>query len=171
MTATLVRKFLSVSFLLALTACGGNSNIGGLMQGGSPSSTATAGASALSASIPEPFNTYVATQGGACGFEKVLNPAAERVGIAGWAVVDSKRGVLPEQVILKVEAGGKTQYIVPRRTQRDDVANFFKKPSLVGSGFVQVLPIAKADRPATVTALLAFNKKLLTCSIRAEVKS
>jgi hypothetical protein len=171
MTDALVKKFVAVSILFTLVGCGGNSNVGRLMQGGSSPAQATGASSTLSASIPEPFNAYVAAKGGACGFEKAVNPAAERVGIAGWAVVDSKRGVLPEQVILKVEAGGKTQYILPRRTQRDDVAAFFKKPNLAGSGFVQVVPIAKADRPATVTALLAFNKKLMTCAGRVEVKS
>lgn len=170
MSNTLFKSFLSVAILAAVSGCGGNGKVGGLLPGSAPAAQGSAASSTLSATIPAPFDTYALTKGGACGFEKVVNPGAEKVGIAGWAVVDSKRGVLPEQVILKVESGGQSQYVVPRRTQRDDVATFFKKPNLIGSGFVQVVPIAKSDRPATVTALLAFNKKLMACAGRVEVK-
>lgn len=167
----MIKQAFAAALLLTLGACSGTSNVGRLVNSSpSPETQAPAPRPTLSATLPSPYNTYTPPlNGGVCGFEKVVNPGANDVGIAGWAIIDAKTGALPEQIILAVDSAGTTQYSTANRTRRADVADFFKNPKLAESGFEVVLPIPKTKRPILVTAILAYDGKLFQCDEKLKV--
>lgn len=170
----MIKRLLVAVSLLSLSACGGN--FGKLVQGDDSApannSSAPSAASVLLADIPAPYNGYGApVDGGGCAFEKLASTEGKEVGVAGWAFIDAKTGALAERIILKVEANGSVSFVLPRGTERPDVADYFKNPRLVSSGFEQALPLPKDKRPALVSVLLPFDGKLFECGNKLRIEA
>lgn len=120
--------------------------------------------SVLTDALPSPYNTYPKlAKGGACSIDRAPDQAENNVGVSGWAIIDAKKGDVPDKIILRVESKGSVKYAIPEQTIRSDVGTYFNNPKLSKSGFVQVLPVLKSERPATISALLVFNQGIYEC--------
>lgn len=169
----MIKHLLAVVSLLSLSACGGN--FGKLVKGDESApvknTSAPPSAPVLLASLPAPYSGYGApVDGGGCAFEKLASTAGNEVGIAGWAFIDAKTGALAERIILKVDSSGSVKYVLPKGTERPDVADYFKNPKLVNSGFEQALPLPKDQRPAVISVLLPFDGKLFQCGTELRIE-
>lgn len=126
----------------------------------------------LTSTLPSPYNTYPApVPGGACAVDRGPDQSENEAGVSGWGIIDAKNGDVPDMIILKVDSKAGIQYSVPKQDVRPDVSKYFNNPRLANSGFVGVLPIPKSNRPAIVSALLAFKGRLFECPKKLEIPS
>lgn len=124
----------------------------------------------LSKSLPYPYNSFAApTPGGACQFEKPIINNDRMIGIAGWYVMDSIKGEIPEKVILNLSNKTSNFYLTVKETKREDVSKFFNKTKLLNSGFEATFKLPSTKYPLKVTALSAFQGRLYSCTKSIEI--
>jgi hypothetical protein len=119
------------------------------------------------------------TPGGACNFDTIAGKNRELPEISfgpapltydAWAAVDAEQAILARTVVLQL-VGASVYELMPPKTKRADVAEFFKRPGLTDAGFGGRFSAASVEPGAyELQVLIETNDgKWLKCGIRKKV--
>ena len=160
-----IPQFHFVGLILILSSCSQES-----LESALNSKQSSLEKNQLSKSLPYPYSSFAPpAPGGACQFEKPIINNDRMIGIAGWYVMDSVNGQIPERVILSLSNKTSNFYLSAKKTKREDVSKFFNKTKLLNSGFEATFKLPSTSYPLKVTALSAFQGRLYSCKKSIEI--
>ncbi|HTZ37679.1 MAG TPA: hypothetical protein VMB84_16730 [Stellaceae bacterium] len=93
------------------------------------------------------------------------NAVSGRLTLRGWMTLSGAAGTVPEAVFVRIDDRlGQSRYVRARRTNRDDVREFFGQPSLNDAGFVAHVDTRELDGDYTIGLARIDRGYLETCA-------
>jgi hypothetical protein len=108
----------------------------------------------------ERYTMFDVQPGGACSLDRV-SVLDDEVTISGWAFLSRDARSAPSgPVLLRLDVDRSSRLVIAERTERPDVADYYKNDALKMSGFTAVV---KRQAGMTVKVLQAFEGRLYQC--------
>lgn len=116
--------------------------------------------------FPDAYAGFQRKTGGACGFDQPKTEG-ENYYFSGWATISAKDGILAETIVIGLLNGNMENFVIPSKQKRQDVADYFKSPSLLNSGFSVYLDKKYLSSASKVVAYQVFQGGIYACEVTA----
>ena len=89
----------------------------------------------LFSSLPYEYSYLKKVTNGLCNFESLNSTGNKYFSLTGWAIPSEDAAQASSTFILRIKSNSHESFGLPRRISRQDVADYYKNPKLVASGF------------------------------------
>ena len=117
----------------------------------------------LFSSLPYEYSHLKKVTNGLCNFESLNSAGNNYVSLTGWAIPSKDATQASSTLLLRITSNYRERFGLPRRISRQDVADHFKNPKLVASGFVA--NFKKEDLPlnSCINVFQVLRGQLIEC--------
>jgi hypothetical protein len=118
----------------------------------------------LFSSLPLEYARLKKVTHGLCNFESLKSLGNDNFLLTGWAIPSEVETQASSTIIVRIKSSPHESFGLPRRISRQDVADHFKNPKLLASGFEAI--IRKEDLPlnSCINVYQVLRGQMIECA-------